>query len=197
MKKMMILGFSFFFSGCSLFLPVSTPIHQHYMLEQLPSVSPHFSRHPKILMIMFPQTNPAYDTNQIAYASQKWQINYFSKNAWAMKPADMFYILMIQTLQQSKHFRAVIGPAFVGHQDVILNTWIMELREDTTQPLPTFNISLQAVLTDATTNQIIATKNFHEEIPLSNSSVQSAVNAANQAVAIILRKLSQFCVTKI
>ena len=79
---------------------------------------------PKILLISVPETIPVYNTTEMAYMIKPYQIAYFSLNQWAETPAEMLQPLLVQTLQNTHHFKAIVTPPYSGHFDYVLNTQI-------------------------------------------------------------------------
>ena len=57
----------------------------------------------KTLLINIPTTSAAYNTTQMVYSQQPYQLNYFAKNSWVDSPPQMLQPLLVQTLQHSFH----------------------------------------------------------------------------------------------
>jgi len=187
----------FLISSCSVFSPVKVPNQKQFMLSELPIVDSAPVLHGKVLVVTSPIIFSPFATRGIAYISQKQQISYFSKSVWAAAPADMLQLLIIQSLQKTNHFNAVIKPHFVNQYDFVLHTWVTELDEDLTGIKPVFKITIQAVLFDRAKQKVVGIKDFHAESVLNDSSIYSAIISANQAMAIVLKQLSNFCIMKI
>lgn len=183
--------------GCSILQPIQNPVQRQFILSQLPKISVSSVHLPKTLIVMSPMIFSPFDTRKIAYMNQKQQINYFSQNEWIAMPAEMFQLLLIQSLQKTEHFKIVTKPFLPSQYDFVLYTWITELNEDLTGVIPVFKINVQATLFDARHRRVIANRNFNKEIQLNNISIQSAMISANQATAIILQKITDFCIQSI
>lgn len=183
-----------FIIGCSILQPVESPTLKQFILSQLPKIPVSSMHSSKTLVVMLPMIFSPFDTHKIAYVNQKQQINYFSRSEWIALPAEMLQLLLIQSLQKTRHFKIVVKPFLLGQYDFALYTWVTELNEDLTGVLPVFKINLQAILFDARHHRVIANRNFYKEIELNNISIQSAMIAANQAVAIILQQTADFCI---
>ncbi len=196
MKKIFLLIIVFTLSSCSIFSPVKVEQPTTYVLNTLPKPTIKKSRR-ITLLVMSPTTNPIYRTTNIAYTTHPYQVAYFAKNVWAEPPADMIYPLMIQTLQNTRHFHAIATTSSPGNSDYVLNTQIMQLLQDYTQGCGLLYLTVRAQITSTATNRIIATKEFTivEAFPPKNP--YYGVVAANHATASMLRQLAEFCVRTI
>ncbi|MBX3708885.1 MAG: membrane integrity-associated transporter subunit PqiC [Gammaproteobacteria bacterium] len=184
-------------SACSFLSPVKVDLPDKYMLSKVPSYVPTKKTRPMILLIPTPETRPIYNTTQMAYMLKPYQIAYFSKNEWAETPAQMLHVLLIQTLQKTHFFKAVVTSPYNGHYDYVLNTEILELKEDLTHSTPLLVLSVRAQIFKISANQIIATKQFTVSLPIPRGTPYGAVFAANQAAATILRQIAIFCLDRI
>lgn len=178
-------------TGCSLLATKNEPITQYY-INKTPKVSPKGRVHQKVLLVLTPEADSIYDTKKMAYSTQPYRIDYFAKNQWAEKPADMLRPLMVQTLQDSHYFHAVVVPPFNGHYDYLLSTQLIELKQDLTKPSPTLQLRFNATLISNTTNKTIATKQFHISQPMMRINPYDGVYAANCATAHMLEQLTTF-----
>src|SRR5438045_3714956 len=102
----------FFIVSCSIFSPIKNSVHQQFVLSQLPVVSVSPVHNAKVLVVMSPIIFSPFAGYKIAYTKQREQIDFFTKSEWVASPADMLQLLLIQTLQKTKHFNAVVRPDF-------------------------------------------------------------------------------------
>ena len=162
------------------------------MLEKVPHVHAR-NLHRGNLLVTRPSANPVYDTTQMAYAPRQWEIGYFTKNRWAAKPADLLQDLLMQSLQTSRGFRTVTLNRMAGQPDLILNSEILRFREDLTGHRPVFQVTLRVELVKGATGKTLVIRDFKASQPLSSQSPYAMVQAANQAVASVLRQVTVFC----
>ncbi len=179
-------------TACSLFSPVNNTSNT-YVLNKLPCQLPSYSRAKTTILVAAPDSLPVFNTTQMAYTTKPFYVTYFSKNAWAETPAQMLSALIVQTLQNTHGYRAVITLPSAGYYNYILNTQITELQQDFTHRTPFVTFSLRAQLVRASTNRVIASKQFTVHQPMRKINPYSGVIAANQAVAKVLRQLAVFC----
>lgn len=190
---LILIAISATLSGC--FGPVKTQPPSAYVISATPQVYPAQVRNrTAVLMVSVPETNPAYNTTQMAYSIKPYQISYFSHNQWAETPAQMLQPLMVQTLQSTHHYHAVITPPYIGRYDYELSTRISRLEQDFTDRPTSMNLSIHAQLSRTATNRIVATRDFTVSVPIRHGSPYNGVLAANRAAAIILAEIAEFCV---
>jgi cholesterol transport system auxiliary component len=178
---------------CSLISPIKNENGVQYQLTTIPKVNLQ-KKHPLTLLISLPETTPIYDTPQIAYSTQPYQIAYFVKNRWAEKPIYMLQQLMIQTLHNTHFYRAVISSPFLGHYDYLLKTQLLELKQDFTENPSILRICLSAQMIENDTGRVLGERQFKINIPTSQNTPLGGVIAANQGIAKVLFNIATFCV---
>jgi len=162
------------------------------MINTIPPV-PSKKTHKLTLLVQTPETQPTFNTTQMAYSIRPYQVAYFSKNQWAETPAEMFAPLLVRTLQKTHFFRAVVTPPFLGRPDYILSTQILDLQQDFTHYPALLRLTINVQLIRFSSNQVIASQFFNEQQPMMYRTPYSGVIAANRATENILRKMAQFC----
>ncbi len=183
--------------SCTMFSPVPVDSQNKYVLNTLPHVQVKKSQRRMTLSVARPDSRAPYRTKQIAYSTQPYQIAYFAKNSWVSYPAEMLHALMIQSLQNTHYFHAVIGPSMSGEYDYSLNTQLESLLQDYTHRPGMLRLTVRAEIVRVSTNKIIATKQFVITEPIAQPSPYSGVTAANRATAEMLQQLTQFCLNTI
>ncbi len=198
MKKSFVvcmIGGVLMLSGC--LSPVKTTPESTYFINSVPSYIPQHRTHPITLLVMPPDTVAAYNTPEMAYTVTPHQIAYFANNRWAETPSQMLLPLMVQTLQNTHYFHAVVTPPFMSQYDYVLNTQILSLQQDFTYRPAVVRITLRAQLSRVANNRVIATQQFSVVEPIRQSTPYGGVLAANQAAEELMRKLAEFCIKKI
>jgi cholesterol transport system auxiliary component len=194
LKKISWLFLLLSLSACSLFSPVPGKTTNTYLLSAVPSATNIKKNKSTLILLVAPvQSLPAYNTNAIAYTTKPYQLAYFANNHWAATPAQMLQPLIIQTLQNTHYFSAVISATVNSHYDRVLHTQLLQLQQDFTQHPSVIRLTLQAQLVNATTNQVIDTKEISITEPAIDNNPYSGVIAANKAVVSALQKLMGFC----
>lgn len=146
------------------------------------------------LLVALPETNPVYNTRRMAYTTCPYQITYYSQSRWVQAPADMLEPLLIQTLQKTNHFKAIVSPPYTGHYDYVMRTEIKTLLIDYTQRTPVLRLSLQGQIISAVSGSVRSSQDFTTSVPLPQLSPYGAVLAANCAVEELLREIAAWSV---
>ncbi len=195
MRMSFVFTLIMFLCSCSIFSGVKTGPTKTYVINTVPSVSKKINTG-KTLLVSTMDAEPVYNSSQMAYTEHPYQIAYFSKNGWAVPPAQMLQTLLQQTLQNTHHFHAVISSSG-QHYDYVLNTQLIELKQVFFQCTSEIHLKIRAQLVDASDLRVIATKEFFviESAPQRNP--YGGVIAANKATGIILREITQFCLRHI
>lgn len=171
---------------------ITPPATSSYVLNATPAVITKRHSTNNVLLVLLPDTRPAYNTTQMAYTTKPYQISYFGLNQWAETPAQMLQPLLVQTIQNTHYFRAVMGAPYTGHADYVLQTQILKLQQDYTRCPTLVEFTVRADVLQPATNQLIATQMFYAEVPIMQRTPYSGVIAANQATAELLQQIAIF-----
>src|SRR5690606_37663943 len=101
-------------------------------------------------------------------------------------PVQMLQPLLVQTLQNTHSFRSVVTPPYSGHFDYVLNTQLLELKQDFTRRTPVLVMTVNAQLYKVSSQQIIAARQFNAEVMIPYGTPYGGVFAANYAASYIL-----------
>lgn len=183
-------------TGCSVLSPVKYKPESIYELNALPKHVAAESMHPAVLLVMEPDSRPAYNTTQMAYSIKPYQIAYFVENRWAETPAKMLQPLIVQTLQNTHYFRTVVTTPFSGSYDYLLTSQLLLLQQNFTYQPALLQMKLRIQLMSAKDNRVIATQQLTIEEPIIQNTPYGGVVAANRAVEKMLKQIARFCVTK-
>jgi cholesterol transport system auxiliary component len=195
MKNLLILLMALFsLSACSMFSPVKTETPTTYLINMAPYPAAHH-RSEHSLLVNMPEGNPIYNSTNIAYTTHPHQIGYFVKSTWAETPTLMIQPLLIQTLQRTHYFRTVGTLSTVGQYDLILNTQLVELKQDFSTSPHLLHLVLQAELINASTNQVLGSKEFNIHELIARDDTYNGVVATNRAMSRALSQLARFSVT--
>lgn len=194
-NKLLIAAFSLILSSCSL-LPAKKNDAINYVFNSIPSVQVS-QRHATTLYVSAIESDPVYDTDNMAYSLHPYVIEYFAKNKWADTPARLLRPLVLKTLEDTRHFHAVTSSASPVRFDYVLNLKVVELQQVFSRDSSCERFSLHAEIISARTGKIIATREFTVEKPAFYRSPYGGVAAANKAVCDALEQLASFCVSTI
>jgi cholesterol transport system auxiliary component len=193
-----VLGVVLAFSlppGCALMSPAPVEIRKE-VLNKMPPEVPQRSSRGAVLLVFPPQTRPIYDTTQMAYATQPYEIAYFSQHEWAETPAQMLQPLLVKTLQNTNFFSAVLAPPYPGRYGYALRTEVRELIADFTSEPAALQLSLRFQLSDGAAGRVVAIKEVSIREPMLKKTPYAGVVAANEATAKALLELTRFVLDK-
>lgn len=191
--KYSIILWSLLLSSCSLLSPVKTEPSATYLLNTVPHCLPKKQTRPLTLLVLPPDTRPVYNTTLMAYTIKPYQVSYFARNQWAETPSQMLLPLIVQTLQNTHYFHAVVTPPYSGRYNYLLTTQILTLQQNYICCPHVVEMSVRAQLLRGSTSQVVATKQFNVLVPIRQRTPYCGVYAANRATAIILTELAYFC----
>ena len=183
------------FSGCALLSPVKIETQKN-VLSKVPIDVPSEKTRPATLLVLAPETNAIYDTTQMAYTTEAYQIGYFSQNEWAETPSQMIQPLIVQTIRSTRYFSEVVSPPHFGRHTFALRTEIQELKQDFTSDPATLQLAMRFDLSREATNKVTATKELSVQEPMQEKTPYAGVVAANDAMAKLLRELAKFIIEK-
>ncbi len=167
-------------------------IPNKYLLNRMPDVVPVKRKRAVILMVAPPEIRQIYNTTQMAYTMKPFEIAYYSLNQWANVPQEMFMPLVVQTMQDTHHFKAIVTPPYNGRYDYLLATHILELVQDYSCGAPVVRMTVRAQIIKASSGSVVATRQFSAIVPLPQRTPYGGVFAANKATAHILERIAVF-----
>lgn len=183
-------------AGCAALQPPRMESPALYLLDARPAVSAPRPQRKLVIAVDAPSARPGVDTPQIAYVRQAHKLDYYVKNRWADTPSRMLAPLLVQALEQSGNFRAVLRTANPIPADLRLDTeWIRLQQDFTTQP-SRVELTLRAQLYDLKSRQVLAVREFDAAENAASEDAYGGVIAANRALARVLGQLTDFCVTE-
>lgn len=166
-----------------------------YVLDARPSAPLSTVRHDLVLAVNMPQARPGFETAQIAYLQQPHELNYFVNSRWTSTPARMLQPLLLQALEQSAGFRAVVRTASAIPADVRLDIELIRLQHDFTTHPSRVQLTLQAQLIDVRGKRVLAVQQFDATENAGSEDAYGGVGAANRLVQRVLGQVTEFCVT--
>ena len=178
----------------SCFSPVKVKRECLYTLNTVPSCQCAKKPTCKTLIVLPIITAPPYNTALMAYTRRPFQVAYYVNTRWAATPSQMLLPLLVKTLQSAHYFHAVVMPPFVGEYEYVLTTTVLKLEHNFIPCRPEGVVMIRAQLSNALTNQVIATREFLAAEPIFRCPPYGGVIAQNKATAIVLSQISDFVV---
>jgi len=183
-------------TGCTGLPAPHVSTQATYVLEAQQAVKRASIRRDTVLAVSEPEARPGFDTPQIAYLQHTHELNYFVASQWADTPAHMLQPLLVQAMEQTGSFRAVVQIPSLVPADIRLDTELVRLRQDFTAQPSRVQLTLRAQLIDVRGQRVLAVKQFDEFENATSENAYGGVSAANRALQRLLDQLADFCVTE-
>ena len=147
-----------------------------------------------LVLLISPVQSVGYDTFHMTYATRDYERTYYAYSEWADSPPRMIEPLLIQAMEASGLFNAVIDTTSSIGADLRLEANLLVLQHEfhTTPSLGRIVIRVQ--ITDLHTYQVLATRLFEATAPALYEDAYGGVYALNLALEQILDDLVDFCV---
>ena len=179
--------------ACSV-LPQPEPVVVEYFTLDVPVVqSAHTDSAGPVLLIARSQTRAELNTPRMAYRQQDYTLRYYARSRWADVPSQLLMPGMLESIESSGRFGAVLRAGSPATPQLRLDTEILEFSQDFRAEPGRFQIRLRAQLVDLATRRIIATRTFDSEHPTSVQTPYAVAQAANAAWQALLPDLVAFC----
>ncbi len=187
-----LLGCVLLLSACS-FGPVKESPVSTYRLSATATMPVTGSKPQAATLMVMPVTSTrGFDSSDMLYQKKPYQLAAFVENAWVAPPANMITPLLLQSLQQSNLFQAVIlGPA-MNSTTYTLNAVVLGLYQDFTVDPSQVVLSLNVSLGNNQTNQVVADHTFTIRVKTTANDPYAGVLAANQALTEALTDVDEF-----
>jgi len=195
-RALQILTSALLLAGCAGITTPPVASENIYVLEALRATKPAHIKRNLVLAVSEPQTRPGFDTPQMAYVQQPHELNYFVTSRWADTPARMLEPLLVQAMEQTGSFRAVVQTPGAVPADVRLDTELIRLQHDFVSRPSRVQLTLRAQLIDVRGQRVLAVKQFDESEKATRDNAYGGVTAANRVLQRMLDQLADFCVNE-
>ena len=187
-----ILSLSVLLSGCGgSLLGAPEAASKTYVLNA--TIEPvETNRLNKVLLVDEPKSQPGFDTPYIAYTRGPLELDYYTKSEWADTPARMLTPLVVQALEASDGFQAVVVPPTPAEGDLRLELDIIRLQQEFIDTPSESRLTIRAKLFDVNRRNVLATRVFEVRKPAPSEDAYGGVQAANAAVGDFLQQLVEF-----
>ncbi len=191
MKPLLIFTFVSILCACS---SVTVEIPTGYKLSATSNKRLSNYNSQKSLLVSQPTAAAGYESTSMRYVKRAYQLDSFVKNEWVAKPKEMLSPLLVQSLQNTGYFKAVVPSSFVGDTDFRLDTELLILQQDFISRPSREVISIKAALYDGRTEKVIATQVFNAKEIAPVEGPYGGVIAANKGLKLILDKMMPFVI---
>lgn len=141
-----------------------------------------------------PEASEAYRTRDMRYVNEPYQLGTFVKHAWVARPTNMLESLLVQSLQNTGYYRAVVNHQDSADTTFRLNTTLLALEQNFLNRPSQVHVVIKATLVNESNDKIIASKRFSKTSPTKANTPYAGVIAANEAVKSVLQDIARFAV---
>jgi cholesterol transport system auxiliary component len=182
-------------AGCSLGPTETTAPRSYFLNPEISWKNPHrFSERigTAVLLITQPKAQAGFDTERMAYLPRPYEVNYYAFNQWADTPARMLHRVIVENLDKSGLWSAVLqSPGAVPAQYRLdLDNLILE-QQFFSQP-SRVRLSVRAQIIETKKPAILATRSFEVLEAAPTEDAYGGVLAANQAAAKLLIEIADW-----
>jgi cholesterol transport system auxiliary component len=171
----------------------ATEIPRIYLIDvPFPTVAPAKAQG-KTLLVSTPQAAPGFDTPAMVYKRSPYLLEYYTKSRWIDTPARMILPLIINHLEATGLFKAVLSAVTSPVSgELRLDTEIFRLQQEFLTEPSQVRLILRAQLLNMEKRQVIATKVFEILENSPSEDAEGGVAATHQAIAHLLKELTEF-----
>ena len=144
------------------------------------------------LLVSLPQPAPGYESQRMAYEQVPNEIRYFATSQWVDSPARMLAPLIMNGLEGSGEWGAVIQLPSVLRGDYRLDLSQVALVQEFTQQPSRIRLALRAQLVTVFDPRVIGTRSFEFYEVAPSEDAYGGVQAAQKVVGKLLVELQHW-----
>lgn len=182
--------------GCSVLRPTKAPEPVVYTLNAAtPRTAParRAAATAPVLLVQPTRAAAGFDSPRILYRREAHRLDAFAYSEWAEPPARMLAPLLLDALEHTGAFRAVVVSTGAAAADYRLDTELVELLQDFSTRPSRVVLRLRATLVQEATRRVQAVRLFDVALDAPSDDPAGGVSAANQAVGQLVRDVAAFC----
>lgn len=177
--------------------PIQNAVNNQYKLESFSANKTTKQKTALTILVSQPDAIAGYQTDQMLYINKPFELSTFAHNAWVSSPANMLYPLIIQSLQQSNYFYAVVSGPDADKTDYRIDTQLFALQQNFLSKPSSIELVANVVLTHVRDNRVVSSRLISEHIPCPEETPYGGVIAANKAARAFTAKLSDFIIKQV
>jgi len=161
----------------------------HVDTQALPS-SDKKNKSKQVLQVAIPKAAAGFDSPALLYLKQDYELNEYSKSRWIDTPARMLLPLLVQSLEHSQQFAAVLSAsnAQLGGE-LRLETEIIRLQQDFRHTPTQIELVVRVHVLDMVKHEILLAKTISITKIAPTADAQGGVMASNAAIEAFLTQL--------
>lgn len=195
MNRTLILTLVFLLSGCALGPVETTALRTYFLDPEISWNNPHaFGERPanSVLLIAQPKAQAGFDTARMAYLLRPYEVSYYAFNQWADTPARMLQRVMVENLEATGRWSAVLQTPGAAPAQYRLDCDNLVLEQQFFSRPSRVRLALRAQLIDARKQAVLATRNFEVSEVAPSDDPYGGVIAANHASAKLITDMAEW-----
>ena len=144
------------------------------------------------VVVALPNAAPGFDSTRMVYLRQPQVLQAYAYAEWVDTPSRLLLPLMVQALQRTGAYRAVLQAPSSATAALRLETELLRLQHDHTASPSVVRLSLRALLLNAATRQPLGTREFDARVPALSDSPEGGAAAAATATRLVLADLADY-----
>ena len=195
-RRGLVLGTLLALGSCSVLRPTPAPGPVVYTLNAAAARTAPTHRAAATAPVLLVQPTRAaagFDSPRILYRREVHRLDAYAYSEWAEPPARMLGPLLLDALEHTGAFRAVVTSTGAAAADYRLDTELVALVQDFSARPSRVVVRLRATLVLEATRRVHAVRQFDIALDAPSDDTAGGVSAANQAVALLVRDVAAFC----
>jgi len=182
-------------SACSLGPPETTAPRTYFLKPEISWTNPHGYGErigTTVLLISQPKPQAGFDTARMAYLLRPYELNYYAFNQWADTPARMLQQILVENLDKTGLWRAVVQTPGTVAAQYRLDCDNLVLEQQFFSRPSRVRLALRGQLFDSRQQAILGTRYFEVVESAASDDAYGGAVAANQATARLLTEMAEW-----
>lgn len=182
-------------SACSMLSPVKLGEVQRYTLGMHNESRLTEKSSDKTVLVLRTKAAAGYDSQNILYAKQPFQLQSFQQNEWVAPPAQLISSLIERSLEKSHAFKAVVTTGYSGADtDFTVDSTLQRLDQDFTGTHNVVHLEISVQVIDNAAHKIVGSQLFSTTVPTTSADPYGGVLAANAATKKLMKDVTDFVI---
>ncbi len=186
-------------TGCVNLQPIPAHTEAAYALERTapPQSKAIFQRTNSTVLVTTPIAITSYSTSKMIYTQRPYQLRSFANNRWVAPPAQMLTPLLVQSLQNTNYFKAVLSTPYFGETNYRIDSELLKLEQNFSHKPSEIQLAMRVQVTNAATEKLLASRRFDVTVAAPSENPYGGVVAANEAVATLMQQINAFVIAAV
>lgn len=143
-----------------------------------------------ILVVNVPVAQPGFDTPRMAYTQRPYEVSYYAAHQWANPPARMLTPLLVQALEQTGYWRAIVPMPTSVRGDHRVDIDQLALVQTFLQQPTQVRVALRIQILKLPEYLVLGTRLFEVAEEASSDDAYGGAVAANRAVERLVQEVA-------